>query len=163
LAQRSWLSQRRSYSQPEPELSTRQTLCNGVARRHGNQKATARASLEDALAIFEQLGARLWADKARTELRRISGRRAAGEQLTEAELQVATLAAHGESNRHIAAALYMGLSTVEAHLSRVYRKLGVGRAEPSLPSPSPRWPRMKPITWIPLPKPRASQVSGRRP
>ena len=49
-------------------------------------------------------------------------------QLTETERQVATLAGDGRSNKQIAAALYMGVSTVEAHLSRVYRKLGVRRA-----------------------------------
>jgi DNA-binding NarL/FixJ family response regulator len=38
------------------------------------------------------------------------------------------LAAHGRSNKEIAAELFVGLSTVEAHLSRVYRKLGVRRA-----------------------------------
>jgi DNA-binding CsgD family transcriptional regulator len=35
------------------------------------------------------------------------------------------LAAQGRSNKEIAAELFMGLSTVEAHLSRVYRKLGI--------------------------------------
>ena len=34
----------------------------------------------------------------------------------------------GRTNREIAAELFMGVSTVEAHLSRVYRKLGVRRA-----------------------------------
>ena len=38
------------------------------------------------------------------------------------------LAAGGRSNKEIAAALFMGVSTVEAHLSHVYRKLGVRRA-----------------------------------
>ena len=35
----------------------------------------------------------------------------------------------GRTNKEIAADLFMGVSTVEAHLSRVYRKLGVRRAE----------------------------------
>ena len=43
----------------------------------------------------------------------------------EAEARVAELAAVGRSNREIAAALFMGVSTVEAHLSHVYRKLGI--------------------------------------
>ena len=42
---------------------------------------------------------------------------------------MAALAAHGRSNKEIAAELYMGVSTVEAHLSAVYRKTGVRRAE----------------------------------
>ena len=81
--------------------------------------------------IFEEIGARLWAGKTRDELRRISGRRPADfEELTDTELQVATLAGRGRSNKEIAAVMYMGVSTVEAHLSHVYRKLGgVHRAE----------------------------------
>ena len=49
--------------------------------------------------------------------------------LSEAELRVAELAAEGRTNRQIAATLYITVSTVEQHLTRVYRKLGVaGRA-----------------------------------
>lgn len=59
------------------------------------------------------------------ELARISGRRAVGDGLTETETRVAELAATGHSNKEIAAALFMGVSTVEAHLSHVYRKLGI--------------------------------------
>ncbi len=81
--------------------------------------------IEAAIATFDQLGAVLWAEKANSELRRISGRRAPSEALTETEHRVASLAAEGQTNKEIAAALYMGASTVEAHLSRVYRKLGI--------------------------------------
>ena len=49
--------------------------------------------------------------------------------LSEAELRVAELAAEGQTNRQIAGTLYITVSTVEQHLTRVYRKLGVaGRA-----------------------------------
>jgi ATP/maltotriose-dependent transcriptional regulator MalT len=97
----------------------------GVVRRQAMQKKAAREALEQALAIFGELGARLWAQKARSELARISGRRAEGDELTETEARVAELAATGRSNKEIAAELFMGVSTVESHLSRVYRKLGV--------------------------------------
>jgi DNA-binding CsgD family transcriptional regulator len=107
----------------------RALLALGTVRRQAQQKGPARAALEHALAIFEGLGARLWAAKTRGELARISGRRPAAEQLTATEHHVAVLAAHGRSNREIAAELYLGVSTVEAHLSAVYRKLGVRRAE----------------------------------
>jgi DNA-binding CsgD family transcriptional regulator len=103
--------------------------CLGVVRRQAQQKRLAREALEQALEIFEELGARLWAEKARAELRRISGRAPASEALTETERRVAELAAQGRTNKEIAAGLYMGVSTVEAHLSRVYRKLGVRRTE----------------------------------
>lgn len=46
--------------------------------------------------------------------------------LTGAEAEVAQLAAAGVSNPQIAERLYMSRSTVKTHLSRVYKKLGVG-------------------------------------
>ncbi|MBL7260156.1 helix-turn-helix transcriptional regulator [Paractinoplanes lichenicola] len=49
--------------------------------------------------------------------------------LTSAEHRVAGLAALGHSNRAIAAKLFVTVSTVEQHLTRIYRKLGVGRRE----------------------------------
>jgi DNA-binding CsgD family transcriptional regulator len=107
----------------------RTLLCLGMVQRRAQQRKAAREALEQALAIFEELRARLWADKARGELRRISGRAPASEELTETERRVAQLAAQGRTNKEIAAGLYMGVSTVEAHLSRVYRKLGVRRTE----------------------------------
>jgi DNA-binding CsgD family transcriptional regulator len=106
----------------------RTLLCLGMVRRQAQQKQAAREALEQALGIFEELGARLWAEKARGELRRISGRAPSSGELTETERRVAELAARGRTNREIAAELFMGVSTVEAHLSRVYRKLGVRRA-----------------------------------
>ena len=110
---------------PFPLERARTLLCLGMVRRQAQQKRAAREVLEQALAIFEELGADLWAEKARAELRRISGRRPADEELTETEHRVAELAAHGRTNKEIAAELFMGVSTVEAHLSRVYRKLGL--------------------------------------
>jgi DNA-binding CsgD family transcriptional regulator len=113
---------------PYPLERGRTLLSLGMVRRQAGQKTPAREALEQALSIFEELGARLWAEKARAELRRISGRRVASDELTETELRVAELAALGRSNKEIAAELFMGVSTVEMHLSRVYRKLGVRRA-----------------------------------
>jgi len=110
---------------PYPFERGRTLLCLGAVRRQAQQKAASREALEQALGIFEELGARLWAEKASAELRRISGRRPADEELTETERRVASLAARGRSNKEIAAELFMGVSTVEAHLSRVYRKLEI--------------------------------------
>ncbi|MFF4550877.1 AAA family ATPase [Streptomyces sp. NPDC001406] len=47
------------------------------------------------------------------------------EELTDSEGRVAALAAQGLTNRQIAARLFITASTVEQHLTRVYRKLGV--------------------------------------
>ncbi len=113
---------------PYPLELGRTLLCLGVVRRQAQQKKAAREALEQALAIFEELGARLWAEKAHAELARISGRRGPSDELTETERRVAELAAQGRTNKEIATELYMGVSTVEAHLSRIYRKLGVRRS-----------------------------------
>ena len=108
----------------------RTLLALGTVQRQAQQRRAARATLEEAAGLFDSLGAKPWAEKARTELGRISGRGAASDELTTLERRVAELAADGRRNKEIAAAMYVTVATVEAHLSRVYRKLGVrSRAE----------------------------------
>jgi DNA-binding CsgD family transcriptional regulator len=115
----------------EPFEHARTLLSAGAIERRAKRKAEARSALEQAEAAFERLGARLWLERARRELERTGVRRAAAaEELSAAERQVADLAAAGATNKEIAAALYMSVKTVEAHLTRVYRKLDVrSRAE----------------------------------
>jgi ATP/maltotriose-dependent transcriptional regulator MalT len=108
-----------------PLERARTLLCLGMVRRQAQQKRAAREALDLALAVFVELEAPLWSERTRGELRRISGRQPAPDWLTETELRVASLAARGRSNREIAAELFMAVSTVEMHLSRVYRKLGI--------------------------------------
>ena len=84
---------------PFPLERGRTLLCLGTVRRQAQQKRAAREALEQALAIFEELGARLWAEKARAELRRISGRAPASDELTETERRVAELAARAARTR----------------------------------------------------------------
>jgi DNA-binding CsgD family transcriptional regulator len=103
----------------------RTLLALGGVQRQALQRRAARETLEKALETFEELGARPWAEKARDELSRISGRRAASDDLTEAEHRVALLAAVGRHNKEIAAELFLGVGTVERHLTSAYRKLGV--------------------------------------
>jgi DNA-binding CsgD family transcriptional regulator len=103
----------------------RTLLVLGSVRRRARQKRAAREALEQALGIFDELGASLWAQRARDELGRISGRRPGSGELTATEQRVASLAAQGLANKEIASTLYMSVHTVEAHLSRTYRKLGV--------------------------------------
>lgn len=99
-------------------------LLAGSLRRRMLQRRAARTTLEQSLECFETLSAEWWADVARTEMARISGRRPTGD-LTAAEARVAKLAAAGRTNREIADALFMSSRTVEGHLSHVYSKLGV--------------------------------------
>ncbi|WP_281168894.1 helix-turn-helix transcriptional regulator [Streptomyces sulphureus] len=47
------------------------------------------------------------------------------ESLTEAERRVASLAARGHTNREVAAKLFVTVSTVEQHLTKVYRKFRI--------------------------------------
>jgi DNA-binding CsgD family transcriptional regulator len=109
----------------DPFHHARTLLALGRTRRRAKQRGAARATLEDAGARFDGLGAPLWAAQARDELARIGGRRPAHGELTEAERRIATLVAEGLPNREVAAALFLTEHSVEATLTRIYRKLGV--------------------------------------
>jgi DNA-binding CsgD family transcriptional regulator len=57
---------------------------------------------------------------------RLGGRRAQdSEELTPTERRIAEEVAAGRSNREVAAVLFVAERTVEANLTRIYRKLGV--------------------------------------
>ena len=71
-----------------------------------------------------QLGAPLWAERARAELGRIGLRPRAPDDLTETERRVAELAATGLSSRQIAEQAFLAPKTVGNVLGRVYAKLG---------------------------------------
>ncbi|HSL77054.1 MAG TPA: LuxR C-terminal-related transcriptional regulator, partial [Candidatus Limnocylindrales bacterium] len=109
-----------------PMVYGRALLTAGEIRRRGRQKAQAREALTKAIGIFEQLGARLWLERARSELARVAVKRPEGAGLTATERQVVDLVAAGRSNKEIADALFMSVHTVEAHLTRLFRALGVG-------------------------------------
>ncbi|MFI1169795.1 AAA family ATPase [Streptomyces sp. NPDC020801] len=90
----------------------------------------ARDHLQQALKVAQRCGATSICRRAEQELGRI-GYRPAGQErqgpqgLTKAEQRVARLAAQGLTNRAIARELFVELRTVELHLSRCYRKLGI--------------------------------------
>ena len=106
--------------------AARALLVLGRAQRRHKKRAAARQSLEEARAGFAALGCPGWAQAAAAELDRVSGRRAApGGGLTPGEQRAAELVASGLSNKEVAAQLYVSVYTVEAHLSRVYAKLGI--------------------------------------
>jgi DNA-binding CsgD family transcriptional regulator len=103
----------------------RTLLALGTLQRQAQHKRVARETLEQAVGIFERLGARVWSEKARSELRRIGGRTPSGDELSETERRIVDLVVAGHRNREVAAELSLSPNTVAWNLSKVYRKLGV--------------------------------------
>jgi DNA-binding CsgD family transcriptional regulator len=100
-------------------------LVAGRLARRAGERSLAREWLQRSIDLLEPRGCAGFVAQARDELHRLSGRRVGENDLTEAERRVAELAATGMTNTEIAAAAFLSVKTVEAHLSRVYRKLGV--------------------------------------
>jgi DNA-binding CsgD family transcriptional regulator len=102
-------------------------LLLGAARRRAGTRARAREALNRAELIFTSLGSRPWLARVADERQMLGGRDAAGDPnaLSEAERQVGELVRAGRSNKDIAAELFVSLRTVESHLTRIYRKVGV--------------------------------------
>jgi DNA-binding CsgD family transcriptional regulator len=111
---------------PVPLERGRTLLALGMTHRRARHRRAARERLRQAEALFDDIGARLWRDRARRELARISGRTAGDRgELTPTERQIAELVATGRPNRDVAAELFVTVRTVEANLTRIYAKLGV--------------------------------------
>jgi DNA-binding CsgD family transcriptional regulator len=108
-----------------PFERARTLLVLGRLERRLRRWAPAAAALTEALAVFEGMGARLWAEQVRAELDRGSAGRTRSKGLTPTERRVADLAAGGMSNHDIAATLFIARKTVEVNLSRIYHKLGI--------------------------------------
>ena len=108
----------------DPFERARTRLVEGTLLRRAKKRGAARTAIEGALAGFTAIGTPLWADRARAELERLGLRPSAG-ALTETESRIAALAASGATNREIAGLMFVSVKTVEANLSRCYRKLGV--------------------------------------
>lgn len=107
-----------------PFERARSLLVLGEVQRRSKQRRAARATLTEAIAAFEGLGARPWAARAEAERARVGGRSTI-EGLSETEVRVARLVAEGQSNKEVAAALFVSVRAVEANLSKVYAKLGI--------------------------------------
>ncbi|MFL5799302.1 MAG: AAA family ATPase [Actinomycetota bacterium] len=103
----------------------RTLLVQGTIERRDRRKRSSRDSLERSLEMFSELGADLWATRARSELARIGGRASSAVSLTPTEERIARLVAEGATNQEVAASMFLSVKTVEWNLSRVYRKLGV--------------------------------------
>jgi DNA-binding CsgD family transcriptional regulator len=94
------------------------------------RRPEAREQLRLAHGMFEDMGARAFVQRTGRALEQTGAaprRRAdtASDQLTSQEHQVARLAVTGATNNEIAAALFISASTVDYHLRKVYRKLGI--------------------------------------
>ena len=104
-------------------------LAYGERLRRAQRRRDARVQLRAAAEIFDRLDARPWAERSRAELRAsgetMTTSHNGGEQLTPQELQIALLVSEGRTNAEVGRAIFLSTRTVEYHLSRAYRKLGV--------------------------------------
>jgi DNA-binding NarL/FixJ family response regulator len=99
-------------------------------RRRSGQRKLAREDLQRAYELATARRAVPIAEVAAAELRSSGARlrrptEGGADALTPGERRVAELAATGSSNREIAQSLFLSEKTVEAHLGRSYRKLGI--------------------------------------
>jgi DNA-binding NarL/FixJ family response regulator len=104
--------------------AARAVLALGRAQARSGHRTLAADTLADARIRFAEIGAAHWEARTVEELERAAPGRAAG-VLTPAEARIAALVARGLKNREIGTALYMSVATVEAHLTRIYRKLAI--------------------------------------
>ena len=110
----------------------------GVALRRSGDAVTSREALRESADLAVRIGARGLIDAATQELRASGGRPrrlvlSGSDSLTPSERKVAMLAAMGHTNTAIAKSLFVGVKTIESHLARVYRKLGI-KSRSELPS-----------------------------
>jgi DNA-binding CsgD family transcriptional regulator len=115
----------------QPFEQARTALSFGEMLRRNRRRSDSRPFLREALDTFEKLGAEPFARRAAAELAATGEHRPVRsgpspiKQLTAQELQAALAVGRGLSNPAVAAAMFISRKTVEAHLSSVYRKLGV--------------------------------------
>jgi len=108
----------------------RSHLLYGEWLRRERRRVDARNELRIAHEMFTEFGMDAFAERARVELE-ATGEHARKrtvdtlDQLTPQEAQVSRLAAEGNTNREIAAQLFISPSTVEYHLRKAFRKLEV--------------------------------------
>jgi DNA-binding CsgD family transcriptional regulator/tetratricopeptide (TPR) repeat protein len=112
-------------------------LVLGQVERRRRRYAASRAAASEALTIFTRIGAKPWVEQATRTLSRVDGtgevrpqRRESSDDgplaaLTLTEARIAAMVREGASNREIATRMFLSVKTVEATLTRIYRKLGV--------------------------------------
>jgi DNA-binding NarL/FixJ family response regulator len=104
--------------------AARALFLRGRALRRAGRRGDASAVLAEARSRFGEMGAAPWESLAAAELEQVTPGRPSG-ALTPTEQRIAELVALGRRNREIAGELFVSVATVEAHLTRIYRKLGV--------------------------------------
>ncbi|MDQ1359867.1 MAG: hypothetical protein QOJ44_244 [Acidimicrobiaceae bacterium] len=105
-------------------------LLFGEWLRRENRPADAREELRAAHRLFSDFGSESYAERARIELRATGERTRkrsfdSSDRLTPQEARAAQLVAQGGTNAEIAAQMFISPSTVEYHLHKVFRKLGI--------------------------------------
>jgi DNA-binding CsgD family transcriptional regulator/tetratricopeptide (TPR) repeat protein len=117
---------------PYPLEEGRTLLALGRLRLRGTDAHAARSALQEARRIFARAEARPWLTLVATELDRLDVPTAAPladtellGTLTGVERRVVALVVEGATNREIASRLFVSVKTVEAALTRTFRKLGV--------------------------------------
>ncbi|MDT4916185.1 MAG: hypothetical protein QOH89_885, partial [Pseudonocardiales bacterium] len=113
-----------------PFERARTLLLKGQLLRRLRRKANAKAVLTASRDAFDAIGAPGWVERVEDELARIGFRPPAPAELTATELKIIDMVATGISAKDVAEVLYLSPRTVEGHLARIYRKIGVrSRAE----------------------------------
>lgn len=100
-------------------------LVEAKVERRRRHYTAARVAAEAALELFTAAAAKPWVAESRALLVRLAEIGDTGGALTASEARIAAMAGEGATNQEIADQLFLSRKTVEATLTRIYRKLGI--------------------------------------